>query len=187
MSEKETNVDCMKYRKSTHLAGIDVENFVHTKGSCYVTIKEAYYQCGVDVSGNKTDGYFLEFVENFKPMVVNSTNRKIISAICKEKKNLSNVDSRNLKNWQGLVIDLYFDESITMMKKVVGGIRVKDTSMDFSNMLTEISTMLSDKQITLTETERTHLNRVVEEKEQNSYAKAIKFLKSKKQIADGNN
>jgi hypothetical protein len=63
---KETNIDCMKYRKSTHLAGVDVETIIAEKGNCIVTIKECYYAKGVDVSGNKTDGYFLEFVEDFR-------------------------------------------------------------------------------------------------------------------------
>ena len=38
---KENNIDCMKYRKSTHLAGVDVETIVDDKGSCILTIKEA--------------------------------------------------------------------------------------------------------------------------------------------------
>jgi hypothetical protein len=63
---KETNIDCMKYRKSTHLAGVDVEMMIAEKGKCILTIKEAYYNTGVDVSGNKTDGYFIEFTENVK-------------------------------------------------------------------------------------------------------------------------
>ena len=33
------------------------------KGECILTIKDAFFNRNVDVSGNKTDGYFLEFVE----------------------------------------------------------------------------------------------------------------------------
>ena len=82
---KETNIDCMKYRKSTHLAGVDVETIISEKGECVLTIKDAFYDKGVDVSGNKTDGYFIVFVEDVKPMVVNSGNRKVISSIVKTK------------------------------------------------------------------------------------------------------
>ena len=32
----ETNIDCMKYRKSTHLASVDVE-CIAEKGSCELT------------------------------------------------------------------------------------------------------------------------------------------------------
>jgi len=122
---KESNIDCMKYRKSTHLAGIDVETIITEKGICKLTIKEAYYSKGVDVSGNKTDGYFLEFIEDVKPMVVNSINRKTISKIVKDLKKCTPAESRNIGNWIGLEIELTFDDTVKMMGKVVGGIRVK--------------------------------------------------------------
>ena len=123
---KETNIDSMKYRKSTHLAGIDVETIIADKGSCILTIKEAFYDTNVDVSGNKTAGYFLEFEENVKPMMVNSGNRKIIGNILKAIKNLSSTDSRNIGNWPGLRIELLFDPNVKMLGKVVGGIKVAE-------------------------------------------------------------
>ena len=125
---KETSIDCMKYRKSTHLAGVDVETMIDDKGACILTIKDAYYNTGVDVSGNKTDGYFIEFVEGVKPMVVNSVNRKTIANIVKQTKNLSSVESRNIGNWIGQKIELTFDSSVKMMGKVTGGIRVNPIS-----------------------------------------------------------
>ena len=76
---KEHNIDAMKYRKHTHLAGVDVSIIASEKGKCLLTIKDAYYSKGVDVSGNRTDGYFLEFAEDVMDMVVNSSNRKQIS------------------------------------------------------------------------------------------------------------
>ena len=126
---KETNVDCMKYRKSTHVAGVDVEAIISEKGKCIVTIKEAYYSKGVDVSGNKTDGYFLEFVEDVKPMVVNSGNRKTIALLCKTEKTISSIDSRNISNWVGMRIELTFDPNVKMMGQMVGGIKVKPQSV----------------------------------------------------------
>ena len=125
---KETGIDCMKYRKSTHLAGVDVEMIIADKGKCVLTIKESYYDTGVDVSGNRTDGYFLEFVEGVKPMVVNSTNRKIIASIVKIKNKCTGSESRNIGNWKGLTIQLVFDESVKMMGKLTGGIRVSPIS-----------------------------------------------------------
>lgn len=121
----ETNIDCMKYRKSTHLASVDVEAIIAEKGSCELTIKLAFYDCGVDVSGNKTDGYFLKFEENgVKDMVVNSGNRKKIATLIKDSKNLTAVESRNIANWCGLKINLKVDSNIKMMGQVVGGIVV---------------------------------------------------------------
>ena len=125
---KETGIDCMKYRKSTHLAGVDVEMIIAEKGKCVLTIKESYYDTGVDVSGNRTDGYFLEFVEGVKPMVVNSTNRKVISQIVKIKNKCTGSESRNIGNWKGLTIQLVFDESVKMMGKLTGGIRISPIS-----------------------------------------------------------
>ena len=122
---KEHGIDAMKYRKHTHLAGVDVSIIASEKGKCLLTIKDAYYSKGVDVSGNKTDGYFLEFVEDVMDMVVNSSNRKQISQNLVLEKGLSLVDSRNIGNWIGYKIELYHDETIRMMGKIVGGIRVR--------------------------------------------------------------
>jgi len=121
---KETNIDCMKYRKSTHLASVDVDAIISEKGECILTIKEAYFAKGIDVSGTKKDGYFIEFVEDVKPMVANSTNRMKIANILKAKKNLSAVDSRNIGNWAGMKIQLIVDNNVKMMGQVVDGIRI---------------------------------------------------------------
>lgn len=126
---KETDIDCMKYRKSTHLAGVDVETIIEEKGNFFVTIKEAYYDKGVNVSGNKTDGYFLEFLESgMKPLVANSGNRKTIAKMVKTMKNISSAESRKLNNWIGLKIELTFDPTVKMMGEVTGGIKVAPTS-----------------------------------------------------------
>jgi len=122
---KEHGIDAMKYRKHTHLASVDVSIIASEKGKCLLTIKDAYYSKGVDVSGNRTDGYFLEFEEDVMDMVVNSSNRKQISQNLVLEKGLSLVDSRNIGNWIGYKIELYHDETIRMMGKVVGGIRVR--------------------------------------------------------------
>lgn len=121
---KETNIDCMKHRKSTHLAGVDVEAIIAEKGKCILTIKEAYYETGVNVSGNKTDGYFIDFVEDVKPMVVNSTNRKTIAKMVEIAKKIQPVEARNLLSWAGFTIELQFNPNVKMMGQVVGGIVV---------------------------------------------------------------
>ena len=40
----ERNIDAMKYRKSTHLAGVDVEMIIAEKGECILTIKAKMYR-----------------------------------------------------------------------------------------------------------------------------------------------
>lgn len=121
---KEKDIDCMKYRKSTHLAGVDVEMIIADKGKCELTIKEAFYETGVNVSGNKTDGYFITFEEPVKPMVVNSGNRVEISKIVNKLKSIPMIEARNIGNWKGVKIALYFDPNVKMMGQVVGGIKV---------------------------------------------------------------
>tara|TARA_R110002167_G_scaffold234388_1_gene439630 strand:- start:9032 stop:9568 length:537 start_codon:yes stop_codon:yes gene_type:complete len=125
---KETGIDSMKYRKSTHLAGVDVEMIIAEKGNCILKIKEAYYSRGVNVSGTKTDGYFVEFEENVKPMMLNSGNRKTIGSNVKLLTECTGTESRNIANWVGVTIELYFDESVKMMNKVTGGIRVSTSN-----------------------------------------------------------
>lgn len=125
---KEYAIDAMKYRKSTHLAGVDVETIIAEKGQCIRTIKEAWYEKGADVSGNKTDGYFVTFEEGGLPMLLNSTNRKVIAQLVKSVKNMTPTESRNIGNWKGMVIELTFDANVKMMGQVVGGIRVKPIS-----------------------------------------------------------
>lgn len=126
MKNKETNVDCMKYRKHTHLAGVDVEAIIAEKGRCILTIREAYYARAVDVSGNKTDGYFIEWEEQQMPMVVNSGNRKTIAKLVKAEKGIESIEARNLINWKGMMIELFFDPNVKMMGQITGGIKVKD-------------------------------------------------------------
>jgi len=138
---KELEIDSMKYRKSTHLAGIDIEAIVEEKGSCILTIKEAFYDRGVDVSGNKTDGYFIEFVDPVKDMVANSGNRKIINEIVKEKLGCSSAESRMLPNWKNIQVDLWFDPSVKMMGKVTGGIKVKPVVKKVISDITAISAL----------------------------------------------
>lgn len=124
----ERNIDAMKYRKSTHLASVDVEMIIVEKGQCVLTIKDVYYDTKVDVSGDKKDGYFIIFEEPVKPFLVNSINRTTISKIYKLKENCTAVESRNIGNWIGLQIELTTDENVKMMGKIVSGIRVKPTS-----------------------------------------------------------
>ena len=135
---KETNVSCMKYRKSTHIAGADVESIIYEKGKCIVTIKEAYYsktevingkKVGTIVNGKVLDGYFIEWVEDLKPFMVNSGNRKIIASLVKEAKKITSVESKIVANWAGVKIELYFDEKVTFGDEITGGIKVRPQSV----------------------------------------------------------
>jgi hypothetical protein len=121
---KETNIDCRKYRKSTHLAAADLDAMSIECKSLIFTIKEAWYETKVDVSGSKTDGYFCSFVEPIKDMVINSTNRKTIAGFAKQN-GFNEVDCWNIGNWSGIKIELYPLRDIQAFGKIQDGIRIK--------------------------------------------------------------
>lgn len=132
---KEYNVDSMKYRKSTHLAGVDVDAMIAEKGKVILTIKDAYYskseivngkKQGEDVNGKIVDAYIIHFLEDVKPMVVNSRNRKAINTIVQNVKNCSSAESRLLTNWIGIQIEVLFDPTVKFGSEVTGGIVVKN-------------------------------------------------------------
>jgi len=121
---KETNIDCRKYRKSTHLAAADLDAMTVEGKSMVYTIKEAWYDTKVDVSGEKTDGYFCSFVEPIKDMVLNSTNRKIIAGFAGQK-GYDEIARWNIGNWSGIKVEFYVLRDIKAFGKVQDGIRIK--------------------------------------------------------------
>ena len=120
----ELEIDCMKYRKSTHLAAVDIREMIREKGSCELTIKLTYYDKGVSVNGKKQDGYFIRFEEPLKEFMPNSGNRKIISKLVQAKLNCPITEAMLINNWTGLKIKLLFDPNRTFAGEVTGGILV---------------------------------------------------------------
>jgi len=121
---KETNIDCRKYRKSTHLAAADLDAMYVEGKPLIFTIKEVWYDTKVDVSGEKTDGYFCSFKEPIKDMVINSTNRKVIAGFAR-KKGFNEIDCWNIGNWNGIRIEFFVLRDIKAFGKVQDGIRIK--------------------------------------------------------------
>jgi len=105
MSEQQT--DWRKYRKSTHLASADLDAMETDKIPLIFQIKEVKYETGVDVSGTKQDGIFCYFMQNVKPMKLNSTNNKILAGFAK-KNGLVGKECHVIENWKGMVIDFCF-------------------------------------------------------------------------------
>lgn len=121
---RETNIDCRKYRKSTHLAAADLDAMSGEGKALIFTIKEAWYDTKVDVSGEKTDGYFCSFVEPIKDMVLNSTNRKIIAGFARQN-GFNETECYNIGNWNGIRVEFYVLRDIKAFGKVQDGIRIK--------------------------------------------------------------
>lgn len=120
---KELNIDARKYRKSTHLAAADLDAMTVEGKPLIFTIKEAWYDTKVDVSGSKTDGYFCSFVEPIKDMVINSTNRTIIAGFA-GLKGFNEIDRWNIGNWKGIKLKMYALRDIHAFGKIQDGIRI---------------------------------------------------------------
>lgn len=120
----EKNIDCRKHRKSTHLASADLDALTVEKKSLIFTIEDVWYETGVDVSGNKTDGYFCKFKEHKKHMLLNTTNRNMIASFCKSN-GIVGEEIYNIGNWKGIVIEMYVNRSVKMMGKIVDGMRIR--------------------------------------------------------------
>lgn len=122
MEEKQT--DWRKYRKSTHLASADLDAMETDKIPLIFQIKEVKYETGVDVSGTKQDGIFCYFMQDVKPMKLNSTNNKILAGFAK-KNGFVGKECHVIENWKGMIIELFVDRNVKMMGAIVDGIRIK--------------------------------------------------------------
>ena len=119
MSEKGTN-----YRnvyKSDHLGVIDLEEMIEANIPLRFTIKEVKQEMGTKVAGSKIDANICYFQESIKPLVLNSTNAKVLKNLTK---------SAYIENWKGLCIELYIDSSVKMKGEIVGGVRIKPTLLN---------------------------------------------------------
>lgn len=121
---EQLQTDWRKYRKSTHLASADLDAMETDKIPLIFQIKEVKYETGVDVSGTKQDGIFCYFMQNVKPMKLNSTNNKILAGFAK-KNGLIGKECHVIENWKGMVIELFVDRNVKMMGAIVDGIRIK--------------------------------------------------------------
>ena len=103
--------------KSEHLGSADLEDFIEQKKPLIFTIRQVKQEYGVSVAGKKGDFNIAYFVENIKPLVLNSTNAKQIKTFCG--------GSPFVEDWKLVPIELYLDVNVKMKGEVVGGIRIK--------------------------------------------------------------
>jgi hypothetical protein len=120
----ETKTDWRQYRKSTHLASADLDA-METEGKKLIfTIKDVKYEEDVNVSGTKMAGIFCYFLEDIKPLKLNSTNNKILAGFAK-KDGLVGKECHVIENWKGMKIELYVDHNVKMMGAITDGVRIK--------------------------------------------------------------
>ena len=118
--------DWRKHRKSTHLASIDLDIMKIEGSSLIFTIKEIKFEKGVNVSGNKMDGFFCYFEEPIKSMKINNSNLLILSEFL-GKSGVKLDDIYVVEKYKGLKIELYRDPSVKLFGETVGGIKIKRT------------------------------------------------------------
>ena len=119
-----SKTDWRKFRKSTHLASADLDAMESEGKDLIFTIKEVKYETNVNVSGTKMDGIFCYFIEDIKPLKLNSTNNKILSGFAK-KLGHKGKECHIIENWKGMTIELYVDRNVKMMGAVTDGVRIK--------------------------------------------------------------
>lgn len=108
-----------KVFKSNHLSSADLEDFIEEKKPLIFTIKEVKQELNVSVAGKKGNFNIAYFVENIKPLVLNSTNSKVL-------KSFSN-GSPFVEDWKNIAVELYIDENVKLAGSVVSGIRIRQT------------------------------------------------------------
>jgi hypothetical protein len=106
-----------KVLKSDHLGCADLEDFIETGKPLIFTIREVKQELGKSVAGKKGDFNIAYFVEPIKPLVLNSTNAKVIQSFAG--------GSPFVEDWCNIKIELYIDENVKMKGETVGGVRIK--------------------------------------------------------------
>ena len=106
-----------KVFKSDHLGVADLEEFIEEGRPLIFNIKHVKQEIGVVVAGRKGNHNIAYFYENIKPLVLNSTNSKVVKSF--------NKNSPFVEDWANTKIALYIDETVKMKGEVVGGVRIR--------------------------------------------------------------
>jgi len=106
-----------KVFKSDHLGVADLEDLIEAKKSLIFTIKQVKQEFNTQVAGKKINANIAYFNEKIKPLVLNSTNSKIVKSF--------NNNSPFVEDWKNTLIELYIDANVKMKGDVVGGVRIR--------------------------------------------------------------
>jgi hypothetical protein len=121
----ETKTHYRRVFKSDHLGISDLEDFIEEKVTLIFTIKEVKQHVidpsvkgsGVSVAGKVISANIAHFVEPIKPLVLNSTNSKVVKSLAG--------GSPFVEDWKNICVELFIDSSVKMKGEVVGGVRLK--------------------------------------------------------------
>lgn len=136
----ETKNHYRKVFKSDHLGSADLEEFIEEKINLNFTIEKVVQEYDVSVAGKKGNFNIAYFKEQIKPLVLNSTNSKVLKTIAG--------GSPFVEDWKNIVVELYIDHNVKMKGEVVGGVRLRqgkiqlpfltETSKAFQNAVTHL-------------------------------------------------
>lgn len=125
MNYVNNGTDWREYRKSTHLASVDIEILQRKGHNLIFTIAHCQREYGTNINGKTQDADICYFTEQgIKPMVLNTENKKRLSGFAVANgcpKEFSNM----LENFIGLTIELFVDPTVKMKGQVTGGIRIR--------------------------------------------------------------
>ncbi len=94
---------------------------IEEKSELKLTIKNVKGEELTLPGGFKEKRNVLYFKEDYHPMVVNSTNAKMLEKM---------TGSKYIENWSNTQIAVYFDPTIKFGKEVVGGLRIRLPKLD---------------------------------------------------------
>lgn len=125
MNYVNNGTDWREYRKSTHLASVDIEILQRKGHNLIFTIARCQREYATNINGKTQDADICYFTEKgIKPMVLNSKNKTTLSGFAVSNgcpKEFSNM----LENFVGLTIELWVDPTVKMKGQVTGGIRIR--------------------------------------------------------------
>lgn len=115
--ETKSKTHYRKVFKSEHLGCADLEDFIEEKITPIFTISHVKQEIGVSVAGKKGNFNIAYFKEGIKPLVLNSTNSKVVKAL--------SGGSPFVEDWNNVVVEIFIDPSVKMKGETVGGLRIK--------------------------------------------------------------
>lgn len=131
-----------------------------------VTIKKTDRALVKSAQSPKGEDLPIVYFEEFElPMVLNPTNCKSIA----------NIYGNMVEDWIGKKAILYVQGGIKAFGSITEALRIRPES----HLIDSLSGMLSNVSDKLSDDELTYANRIIDNKEKDSYSKLHKFLKSK--------
>ena len=106
-----------KVFKSDHLGIADLEDYIEEGRKLVFTIDHVKQEIGVKVAGRKINANIAYFQDQIKPLVINSTNSKVMKSF--------NAGSPFVEDWANTKVELYIDSNVKMKGEIVGGVRIR--------------------------------------------------------------